>query len=329
MTVDQDGADSPHPDAFRVLYGAFRALECTTALDPADTDDCASVADEAIRALIGAGLLPEPVDAGDGWGFTGHDESVLAEITAAARLSGMITGTGRYARAILAAGYRRTEQPSPRWELRNVLPELDQPSAVLPPDSGPYYCPESGEVEDPRHGGFDVCCGRPDLHAPMVGRDLALFAGPDQATCGDQHPLGGGGCARPAGHDSHLRQASGGSDAWKHDVDLAEKLHALVQQWKFHPGRAVCAGDLLAALEGRYDPRDQAGNPSEDQIRRWAAEAERGLDIERLQERPARPACPCCGRRVAPLGADDRCGHCGPNRSALNHDGDRPCRAEK
>lgn len=56
-TVDQDGQPSPHPRAFKVLYEAFRALDCTTALDPDDKDDCASVADEAVRALIAAGLL--------------------------------------------------------------------------------------------------------------------------------------------------------------------------------------------------------------------------------------------------------------------------------
>lgn len=59
-SVDQDGIDSPHPAAFLALYDAFRALGCTTALDPADADDCASVADEAVRALTAAGLLVAP-----------------------------------------------------------------------------------------------------------------------------------------------------------------------------------------------------------------------------------------------------------------------------
>ncbi len=30
-----------------------------------------------------------------------------------------------------------------------------------------YFCPASGEVESPGHGGFDVCCDRPDLHQPL------------------------------------------------------------------------------------------------------------------------------------------------------------------
>jgi hypothetical protein len=59
-SVDSDGVDSPNPQAFRVLYNAFRSLECSTALDPSDRDDCASVADEAVRALMQAGLLREP-----------------------------------------------------------------------------------------------------------------------------------------------------------------------------------------------------------------------------------------------------------------------------
>lgn len=40
----------------------------------------------------------------------------------------------------------------------------------------------------------------------------------------------------------------------------------------------------------------------------------------------ARPACSCCGRQVAPLDADGRCGHCGANRAAGTHAGDAPCR---
>lgn len=29
----------------------------------------------------------------------------------------------------------------------------------------PYFCPSSGQLECcPLHGGFDVCCTRPDLH---------------------------------------------------------------------------------------------------------------------------------------------------------------------
>ncbi len=50
--------------------------------------------------------------------YTRDDELDLSDIVAAARLSGMIPGTGRFSRAILGAGYRRTEDPSPDWDLR-------------------------------------------------------------------------------------------------------------------------------------------------------------------------------------------------------------------
>jgi hypothetical protein len=39
-----------------------------------------------------------------------------------------------------------------------------------------------------------------------------------------------------------------------------------------------------------------------------------------------RSACACCGRHVAPLDANNRCGHCGANRSPATHAGDQPCR---
>lgn len=29
-----------------------------------------------------------------------------------------------------------------------------------------YWCPTAGEYESPCHGGFDVCCRRPELHRP-------------------------------------------------------------------------------------------------------------------------------------------------------------------
>ncbi|MFE0490183.1 hypothetical protein [Streptomyces griseoaurantiacus] len=48
-----------------------------------------------------------------------------------------------------------------------------------PPDSEPTCCPDaflclSGtpEIECPRHGGFDVCCARPDLH---IGQDRDVW----------------------------------------------------------------------------------------------------------------------------------------------------------
>lgn len=31
-----------------------------------------------------------------------------------------------------------------------------------------YFCPTAGETESDCHGGFDVCCDRPDLHQPLI-----------------------------------------------------------------------------------------------------------------------------------------------------------------
>ncbi|MER6828921.1 hypothetical protein ABT352_23270 [Streptosporangium sp. NPDC000563] len=31
-----------------------------------------------------------------------------------------------------------------------------------------YFCPTSGDVECPRHGGFDVCCAWPGAHRPVT-----------------------------------------------------------------------------------------------------------------------------------------------------------------
>ena len=34
-------------------------------------------------------------------------------------------------------------------------------------DESLYYCPTAEEVESATHGGFDQCCGRPELHVPL------------------------------------------------------------------------------------------------------------------------------------------------------------------
>lgn len=71
----------------------------------------------------------------DGWGFTNEDELELSDIAATARLAGLIPGTGRFSRAILAAGYRRTEPPSPRWEFDFIpapMPTVDAPPGPPP-----------------------------------------------------------------------------------------------------------------------------------------------------------------------------------------------------
>lgn len=58
--------------------------------------------------------------------------------------------------------------------------------------SGRYYCPTSGDVENPGSGGFDVCCGRPQWHVPVPDdwRPADLIEGPPcwRATLHRGHP---------------------------------------------------------------------------------------------------------------------------------------------
>ncbi|WP_433379516.1 hypothetical protein [Streptosporangium sp. CA-115845] len=50
------------------------------------------------------------------------------------------------------------------------------PTLFLPPPAAAqggccpdvYFCPTSGDVEYPRHGGFDVCCAWPGAHRPVT-----------------------------------------------------------------------------------------------------------------------------------------------------------------
>lgn len=47
-----------------------------------------------------------------------------------------------------------------------TLPQPD-PTACCP---DAYWCPTDdgqGETECPRHGGFNICCDKPELHVPM------------------------------------------------------------------------------------------------------------------------------------------------------------------
>lgn len=74
--------------------------------------------------------------------FTVGDEWELSDVVSVAVLSGLIPGTGRFARAILGAGYRRAEKPSEEWELRDACAELAGP---LGPDRGPSRSLRSSE----------------------------------------------------------------------------------------------------------------------------------------------------------------------------------------
>ncbi|MFF8840525.1 hypothetical protein [Streptomyces sp. NPDC015130] len=45
---------------------------------------------------------------------------------------------------------------------------MSAPKHVCRSGASVYYCPEAGQVESECHGGFDTCCGHPELHEPIV-----------------------------------------------------------------------------------------------------------------------------------------------------------------
>jgi hypothetical protein len=64
------------------------------------------------------------------------------------------------------------EDPSPPIpDQRSICGCVEAPERQVGP--GPehvcerYFCPAAGEVESACHGGFDVCCSRPELHEPI------------------------------------------------------------------------------------------------------------------------------------------------------------------
>jgi hypothetical protein len=57
----------------------------------------------------------------------------------------------------------------------------DDGQHVCKPGASVFYCPTAGETESDCHGGFDVCCGRPDLHQQLVPCGLAVLKRPHNA----------------------------------------------------------------------------------------------------------------------------------------------------
>jgi hypothetical protein len=55
-----------------------------------------------------------------------------------------------------------------------------------------------------------------------VAAGRALYATDGDQECATPHPLGGNGCQRPIGHDTHLRRVSGGSEGWARANDAEE-----------------------------------------------------------------------------------------------------------
>jgi hypothetical protein len=97
-------------------------------------------------------------------------------------------------------------------ELRRVAveeqPAETQAEHVCKPGAGTYFCPASGQTESDCHGGFDVCCDRPELHRPAVVEQPTETqdCGRTKSVDGTEYPP----CARPAGHEeAYCRSADG------------------------------------------------------------------------------------------------------------------------
>jgi hypothetical protein len=89
------------------------------------------------------------------------------------------------------------------------MPEPDTTPAaddqhVCKPGASLYYCPTAGETESDCHGGFDVCCDRPDLHQPVrlcdrcghAADEHSIYGCHDECGCPDRPDL-----APPADQD--------------------------------------------------------------------------------------------------------------------------------
>lgn len=59
---------------------------------------------------------------------------------------------------------------------------------VCKPGASVYYCPTCGETESDCHGGFDVCCDRPDLHQQLVSCSFASLQQPHDGHSWEPQP---------------------------------------------------------------------------------------------------------------------------------------------
>lgn len=105
--------------------------------------------------------------------YTRDDEMNMSDIVAAARLAGMVPGTGRFSRAILGAGYRRTEAPSPDWELRGDF--ASQAASAPNPASERTWCGAPSEFGGQRPCPLtDPCDSRTCRLGSVVGSEVYM-----------------------------------------------------------------------------------------------------------------------------------------------------------
>ncbi|MFJ5151402.1 hypothetical protein ACIQCF_07400 [Streptomyces sp. NPDC088353] len=79
---------------------------------------------------------------------------------------------------------------APGWQDEPAAPPRpdDVDEHVCKPGARLYYCPAGDEVESDCHGGFDVCCDRPDLHQPLLKCNRAHLRQPHDAHSWEPQP---------------------------------------------------------------------------------------------------------------------------------------------
>ncbi|WP_109000813.1 hypothetical protein [Streptomyces rishiriensis] len=140
-------------------------------------------------------------------------------------------------------------------------PAETQAEHVCKPGAGMYFCPTSGKTESTCHGGFDVCCDRPELHKPAetpastapLAAGLPLVKGRCPACGRASLFLGNGGyvtcsvieCAEPDAASTLLEPA----EPWL--TDSARIGRALIWSWSDVGKGAFGEGYRAAQAEAR------------------------------------------------------------------------------
>lgn len=87
---------------------------------------------------------------------------------------GCVLAAGQYVVVCAEPRYTAGEECLEDGTVVVTLKVRDQVSKdARPKPDERYFCPTSGDVESPRHGGFDVCCDRPELHRPVTAPNLS------------------------------------------------------------------------------------------------------------------------------------------------------------
>jgi hypothetical protein len=107
-------------------------------------------------------------------------------------------------------GHGSPSETSPDGSSANTTPAADQPEThVCKPGATVYFCPAAGETESDCHGGFDICCGHPELHQPLLQCSHAHLRQAHGAHSWEPQPgmalvhCEGHGPASPALHDQY------------------------------------------------------------------------------------------------------------------------------